>query len=337
VLVIAIAACVLLALIAVRDARAAAQAWLSAYLFWAGLPLGALFLVLAHGMTGGDWGLTLRPALFAMLRLMPLLALFLVPVLIGLRDIYPWAAAGGHGWLAPPFFGLRAALYVILWNVIAAGAMRRQRPGGELSPGFAWPALILLFASTTLAAFDWFMTLEPGWTSTIYGMLVTAGWAVSAAAAGLALTAAMTPSDAIALDAPARILLALICLWAYLSIIQLIVIWESDLSREIPWYLRRVAGDWRWVALAIAILEFALPFFVLIWQPLRRWRATLLLAAGSALIGHLAEIWWLTLPDFGRVLGGADLLALIGIGAAFVFGGGRDPALPLMGPGDARR
>jgi hypothetical protein len=323
---VAVVAGALVALIAAWHPRTAAQAWLAAYVFWTGLPVGALFLVLVHGMTGGAWGLTLRPGLAALLRSTPLLALFLIPVLLTARYIYPWAAGGdGRGWLDLPFFALRAAAYVVLWNAIALGAIRRAQPDGALPRGFAWPALILLFASASLAAFDWLMTLEPRWVSTIFGMLVTAGWVASAAAAALAIASrSVVLGMTEPLDAPARILLALVLLWAYLSAIQLIVIWESDLSSEIPWYLRRMAGGWQWVATGFAVFEFVVPFLILMWRPLRRSQPAVLVAALSILMAHLGEVWWLSVPDFNRGMGWADPLAVIAIGAAFVFVGGRE-------------
>lgn len=336
-----LAACALVALIAMHRTDAAAQAWLAAYLFWAGLPIGALFLVLTHGLTGGAWGLTLRPALFAMLRAMPLLPLLLIPILFGARHIYPWAMADEHGWLALPFFAGRAVVYVVLWNAIALSAVRRMQPDGWLPPGLAWSGLIILFASTTLAAFDWLMSLEPHWTSTIYGLMVTAGWVIGALSAALALAANFaTPFTQDALDAPARILLALVYLWAYLSIVQLIVIWESDLAREIPWYLRRTTDGWQWVALGVATSEFAVPFLTLIWRPVRRSRGAVLAVALVVLAGHAAENWWLTMPDFTRGFGWADALAFITIGATLLFVAGRDFdfRLPLEPrPSDAGR
>jgi hypothetical protein len=324
-LIVAITTCALVGLVAIRRTDAAAQAWLAAFLFWAGLPVGALFLVLVHGLTGGEWGLTLRPALAAMLRAMPLLPLLLVPALLGARHIYPWAMARDQGWLSLPFFAGRAVVYVVLWNAIALCALRRMRPEGWLTPGFAWPALILLFGSTSLAAFDWMMSLEPRWTSTIFGLLITAGWVLSATAAALALVAAPMPRGmGKALDPPARILLVLVYLWAYLSVIQLIVIWESDLAHEIPWYLRRSINGWQFMAAGIAVCQFVVPFLILIWQPLRRLPAMVLIAAMSILVGHLAEIWWLTIPDFTRGFGRVEPLAFIAIGAVFVCVAGRD-------------
>jgi hypothetical protein len=329
-LAIAVCATALVALAAVWYA-AAGQAWLAAYLFWTGLPVGALFLVLVHGLTGGAWGQTLRLALFPMLRTTPLLALFLVPVLLGLHKIYPWGVVG-RGWLNPPFFVARAVVYVLLWNAIALGVLRRVAPDGWLAPSFAWPALILLFGSTSLAAFDWVMSIEPRWTSTIFGLLVTAGWALSATAVALVLASRyVPPSRAAALDGPSRIMLALVFLWAYLSVVQLIVIWESDLRNEIPWYLRRVASGWQWVALGFAVCEFALPFLILVWRPLRQSRTAVLIAALSVVAAHLGETWWLTVPDFSRAFSWMDPLAVIAMGAAFLLVGGRgfSSCLPL--------
>jgi hypothetical protein len=290
----------------------AAQAWLSAYLFWVGLPVGALFASLVHGLTGGRWGETLAPALVAMRRTTPLLALLLIPVLVGASRIYPWALSGGSGWLALPFFAGRAIVYVVLWNAIALGIERYRLPDGRLPPGFAWPALIVLFGTTSLAAFDWAMTLEPRWVSTIFGLLVTTGWVLSALAVAIAATARR--GDGHAIEAPARIMLALVILWAYLSAVQLIVVWESDLSREIPWYLRRAAGGWGYVALAFALAEFAVPFVVLVWQPLRQSARVVAMAAATIAAAHLAEIWWLTVPDFARPFGWPEPLAVIAIG-----------------------
>ena len=338
-LAVAVCAAALVALAAVRQTTAAGQAWLAAYLFWTGLPVGAMFLVLVHGLTGGGWGQTLRPALYAMLRTTPLLALFAIPVLLAVHKIYPWGMVG-RGWLDPSFFAARAVVYVVLWNAIALDVLRRAAPDGWLGPGFAWPALILLFGSTSLAAFDWVMSIEPRWTSTIFGLLVTVGWALSATAAALVLASKyVPPNHAAALDGPSRIMLALVFLWAYLSVIQLIVIWESDLSNEIPWYLRRIGGGWQWVALGFVVCEFVLPFLILAWRPMRQSRTAVLIAALSIMAAHLGEIWWLTVPDFGRAFNWADPLAVIAIGAAFLFVGGRgfSSCLPLPArPGNVR-
>jgi hypothetical protein len=133
-------------------------------------------------------------------------------------------------------------------------------------------------------------------------------------ALAVAIAATARRGDGHAIEAPARIMLALVILWAYLSAVQLIVIWESDLSHEIPWYLRRAAGGWGYVALGFALAEFAVPFVVLVWQPLRCSAGVVAVAAAMIAVAHLVEIWWLTVPDFARPFGWPEPLAMIAIG-----------------------
>jgi hypothetical protein len=315
-----------LVLAAIRHPGAAAQAWLAAWLFWVGLPVGGLFLILVHGMVGGSWGGALRVSLRDLVGLLPPLALFLIPILIGGRLIYPWARAGETGWLMPPFVAARAVAYVAAWGAIALAASYGRRTDGSLPGVIAWPCLIVLFATTSLAAFDWIMSLEPHWTSTIYGLLVTTGWALAGLAAAILLDLLRGTADEPArLDALARLLLALVVLWAYLSAIQLIVIWESDLSHDIGWLLRR-RGGWGVVAAGFATFEFIIPFLLLLWRPMRRAPGAVGLAAMSVLAAHLAETWWLAVPDFGRPFGWGEPVAAVAIGGCLLFFVARAPA-----------
>jgi hypothetical protein len=328
-----IAAAALAAMAALGSWSSAAQAWTAAYLFWMGMPVGALFATLVHGLAGGGWGLTLRPALAAMLRATPLLPLLLIPILLGVQLVYPWARTDGEGWLATPFFIGRTVFYVVLWNAIALGVERCRRANGGLPRAFAWPALILLLVTTTLAAFDWIMTLEPHWVSTIFGLMVTTGWVLGAFSLAIAATCALGEPGAEQLDPAARILLALVVLWAYLSAVQLIVIWEADLSGEIPWYLRRSADGWLEVGLMFVFAQFGLPFAILLWRPLRRSPITVSIAALAVVAGRLGEIWWLTVPDFGRAFSWVDPLAVVAIGACLLLVGRWRPGVALpVGP-----
>jgi hypothetical protein len=318
-------AVVLLLIDTVWQPAAAAQAWLAAWLFWIGLAVGALFLGLAHGLIGGRWGVALRPVLLDMIGALPLLALFLVPVLVGAHAIYPWAHGGEQGWLNFPFFAARAVIYVAIWNAIALLVRRESRVDGALPPALAWPCLIILFLTASLAALDWMMTLEPHWTSTIYGMEVTAGWALAGLAAAILLSLWRgATGDGAVLDALARLMLALVLLWTYLSTVQLIVIWESDLVGEIPWYLRRSAGGWLTVGILFIVLQFAVPFLLLLWRPVRRSPTAMAIVAAAILTAHLLETWWLTMPDFGRPFGWQAPIAVIAIGGCTLFVLGRD-------------
>jgi hypothetical protein len=306
----------------------AAGAWLGAFLFWIGLPVGALFIVLAHALIGGAWIDPLRPALAGMLRSLRLLAWCIAPVLLAAPQIYPWARTADGGWLDLRFFAARAVVYLAIWLAIAMVARRHVLGEATLPPARAWPALIELFLTTSLAALDWIMSLEPHFVSTIFGMMVTAGWfsfAVACAVAGVAWRVGADAGER--LDPLAQLLQASIILWAYLAAVQLIVIWESDLSAEIPWYLRRGAAGWEAAATALALLRFVVPFLLLLWQPLRRAPAAVLIAAGAVMLGHLADTWWLTIPDYRQPFCWVDPLAVVAIGGLLLFFIGRGPFL----------
>ena len=128
------------ALGAVIDLAGFFRAWLCAFLFCLGLPLGAVTLVLVHDLTDGRWMATARPALNAAIATMPLAVLAGIPAFVGLHDLYSWTrpapSLGNTFYLNPGFFVFRYALYVLLWNLLAAYALWGPRIGGApISPG----------------------------------------------------------------------------------------------------------------------------------------------------------------------------------------------------------
>ena len=160
------------------------RAWLCAYLFWLGLPLCGVTLVLVHDLTGGEWMETARPVLDAAIVTMPLATLAGIPAFIGLDSLYSWTHPApdlANLWyLNPPAFYLRYACYVVLWNLLAAFALLGPRREAEpIAPALSWLsgiALILLAFSASFAAIDWILSLEPKFWSSIFPMIAGAGW-----------------------------------------------------------------------------------------------------------------------------------------------------------------
>ncbi|WP_448192568.1 hypothetical protein [Azospirillum sp. sgz301742] len=280
------------------DPGAVLRGWLAAFAFWIGLPLGSVLLLLAHALTGGRWGEAAGPPLRAAAATMPLLAVLFVPVLLSLSQLYPWArpeeaAHLKNGfYLNVPFFLARAAVCLGVWTVLALVLARRAA-----EPPLAIAGLILTALTATLAAFDWTMSIEPEWGSSIYGMTVISGHLLAALALA-ALTVALAEPAA----EPGRrmdlgsLLFAGVLLWGYLSFMQFLIIWEENLPHEISWYVPRLAGGWGWVAVLGAFGEAVLPFLLLIWWPVKRSRAGLAAACVLVLAAHVLEGWWLVLP-----------------------------------------
>jgi hypothetical protein len=292
---------------ALHEAAAFFRAWLLAYLFWLGLPLCGVTLVLVHDLTGGEWMETARPALDAAIATMPLATLAGIPALIGLDSLYGWThpkpELANVFYLNPAAFYLRYAIYVVLWNAIAAFALAGPRNAGEpIAPALSWLsgiALILLAFSASFASIDWLLSLLPTFWSSIFPMTAGAAWfntgmAIVVLTVVVAAPATGTHRNHIA-DL-AQILLATTMFWFYTEFMQFLIIWEGDLKSEIEWYLHR--SEWL-PALYVAIaLGFFVPFLVLLWRPARRSRVVLAIVCFLMLVGHAAGKWWLVLPMF---------------------------------------
>ena len=291
------------------DPHAFFPAWLAAFSYWLSLPLGALALLLIRNLTGGEWHAVARAPLAAAAALMPLFIFAFLPILIGLHDLYPWTQRQpgqlpNHWYLNLDSFGIRAALYFLVWNFFAFWQLRRaaDAPRSQLLSAFG---VILLAISVTWAAIDWIMSIEPDWFSSVFGMMIGSGEFVLALAFALVVIVAFRAVDGVADDAFRRhlanlatILLAVDIFWAYTSFSQWLIIWEENLTSEIPWYLERLRPFWRLIVLTVIFLNLTVPLFALVWTPAKRNPALVRNVCIALLIGGALQNWWLILPHF---------------------------------------
>ena len=290
----------------VTERGAIYPAWLCAYLLWLGLPLGALTLVLVHDLTGGAWMTSARPALNAAIATTPVATLAGLPLLFGLRVLYPWSgtAGGGNGWyLNSGFFIARYAVNLALWNLLAGYALWVPRGiAAGIAPSLSWLSalgLVLLAYTAGFAAIDWILSLDPHFWSAAFPMAAGAGWFNTGLALVL-LAIALNPAGRVApehLADLAALLLATTIFWAYIEFCQFLIVREEDLTHEIPWFLHRVEGGWRAVTWAIAAAGFFLPFLVLLWRPSKRRPGLVAAACGAVLASRIVQSWWLVLPE----------------------------------------
>ncbi len=338
-------------------------AWLVAFFFFLSLALGCLYFLLIHTAMNGSWGIVVRRVAENAAATLPLFAVLFLPLAFGLHSLYHWSDpdAVAHDallrfkqpYLNEPFFFARAALYFVVWSLIAlwfralsrlqdaapdpAAAARLRRYSGAL--------LIPLALTHTFAAFDWLMSLSPHWFSTIFGVYAFAGGFV-AGIAFLAIAAVALQREGLVPGLSAehfhdlgKLLFAFTAFWAYIAFSQFFLIWYGNLPEETFWYRVRLAGDWRLVSIALAVGRFAVPFFFLLPRKVKRNPATLVVAALWLLAMHLLDIYWLVMPSIaglGARPGIVDLAALLAVGGAFlaVFGWllVRSPLVPAGDP-----
>ena len=305
-LVIGVAGC---AVGAALDVTGFFRAWLCTFLFWLGVPLAGISLVMVHDLTGGEWMATARPLLNSAIATMPLATLAGIPAFIGLHDLYSWTHPapnlGNIFYLNTNAFLLRYAVYIVLWNALAAYSLWGPRSEAEpIAPGLSWLSgigLVLLAFSASFAAIDWIMSLEPAFWSSIFMMVNGASWFNTGLALILLVIALGGPalcSNRSHMTDLAAILLAATIFWAYVEFIQFLVIWEENLKDEIPWYLIRFYSVWKPAILISVALGFFVPFFALLTQPGKRNRSVVAAVCCLILVSRIADRWWLVLPEF---------------------------------------
>jgi hypothetical protein len=356
------------ALGAIFSLTAALYSYLLAFCFWVGLTVGALILVATFHASNARWVVVGRRTLETISSSVLVFAPLFLPIAAGLPWLYLWVdppdSLTEHArhllehqrpYLNVPFFLIRAALYFAIW-ITVSHLLRRwsieqdTRPNSpeltfrqrKLSAG----ALPFLGLSITFAAFDWLMSLQPSYFSTLFGGYFFAGSFAGSIALWILVTAIARDRDpAAALVTPAhfhnmgKLLLAFVAFWAYLAYCQYMLTWIADLPEEVPWYLQRTTGGWRPVAVALAVGHFAVPFAVLLSQRLKLRPRLLAAVAAWVLLFHLVDVYWLVMPSLipqRPTLWWTDLTALAGVGgvaiAFAIFRARGSYALPIGDP-----
>jgi hypothetical protein len=308
--------------------------WLAAWWYVTGLVLGAMVPLWMHRLTGGGWGHALRPAGLQAARGLPLALLLFLPLVAGLPQLYGWMgdpAGWARGldhpafpawWLQPGFFGLRLMAYAALWWALC-------RPGSLASKRRSAAALALYLLSGTLASVDLLMSLVPGWFSTGFGLVVLSGQALGGSAL-LTLRLARRHPQALAAGQPplgrdlGNLLLMWLMTWAYLAFMEFLVIWAEDLPHETAWYLPRLHGGWWFVAVALVLLQFALPLLALLQRDVKDRPSRLAWIAGLLVLTQGLNSAWLVLPSVDATSPHAAwLVPLLALGMGLlVFGPG---------------
>jgi hypothetical protein len=322
------------------------HSYLFACVFWSGLALGSLAILMLRYVTGGAWGVPIRRPLESATRTLPLVALFFVPLLFGLKNLYAWARPEDvardpvlhhkAAYLNFPFFLGRGVVYVGAWLLLAFFLNRWSKeqdrsPSPELNRRLQLVSsggLVVYGLTITFWSIDWLMSLEPRWYSTMYGVLLIAGQALSALAFVIALTILLARYEPLAsvlspehLHDLGKLLLAFVMFWAYVSFSQYLIIWAGNLPEEIPWYLRRLQGGWGWFGIAIIVLHFALPFLLLLSADANRNPRILSTVAILVVVMRVVDLFWLVRPAFSPghfEVHWLDLAAFVALGGLWL-------------------
>jgi hypothetical protein len=354
--IVGIAFCIAAAIFDLQDFL---RGYLIGFMFWTGLSLGCLGLLMLQYLSGGLWGLSIRRILEAASKGLPLMAILFLPILF-LRDhLYAWMTdpaltarnawylhvGGLGGWIA------RFILYFAIW--IGFQFVLNKRGDLQDHPlavqprfqGLSGLGLVLYSLTLAFASVDWVMSLDPHWGSTIYGLIFLVGQGLSALCFSIIILTVLThysPYREIIKPTQfhdiGKLTLAFVMLFAYFSFSQWLIIWAGNLPEEIGWYLHRIRGAWGVVILGIVLLHFALPFSLLLSRERKRAGRRLIGLAILLMVMRMIDLYWYVVPNFPdaklfSIWYLAGPIALCGLWLTYFFHNFRKrPILPLCEP-----
>ncbi|MEM6289653.1 MAG: quinol:cytochrome C oxidoreductase [Myxococcota bacterium] len=348
--------------------------YLTAAMFWLALGLGGLFFVLIQHAARAGWSIVVRRIAENMALTLPVMGLLILPaVFLGAHDLFHWTHAevveadAMLKWKEPYLneggFRIRAVIYIALWSAFALFYWRNSTAqdtatGADVAAKthkmrWAAPLGIAVFAlSLTFSAFDWLMSLDPHWFSTIFGAYYFAGAVVSTHAFIALIVILLHRSGYLRgvvtkehFHDLGKMMFAFTVFWAYMAFSQYMLIWYATIPEETEWFSYRGAGDFLALSIALVFLRFVFPFFGLISRHIKRNPKTLAFWAVWILVAEFVDMFWLIKPvlphnegnhhptlDFGAL----DILTFVGMGgcwlAVVTWGLSRKPLVPMKDP-----
>ncbi|MBC8353592.1 MAG: hypothetical protein H8E66_16455 [Planctomycetes bacterium] len=310
---------------------------------------GALFVALTY-VSGGGWHVAFRRIPEAMAAVLPVAGVAMLVVLGVRMSRYGWHH-DWHGdvgtfwfkelWLTPSFWAVRAVAYVSLWSLLAgwlvARSRKQDRTGDASITGgnVRISALFLAVYAVTfsLASADWMMALEPMWFSTMWGVYNFAGMIQAALAVvivlGLILRSNGGPLQGVFNDEHlhdlGKLLLGFSCFWMYIWFSQYMLIWYSNIPEETSYFITRTHGPWGPIVVGCIVLNWVIPFFVLLPKPAKRSSGIMMKVAIVVLIGRWVDLYVMVFPStlgenpvFG-IWEAASISCLIGTAGLLLF------------------
>jgi hypothetical protein len=283
--------------------------------------LGGIFFIAIEYATGSTWSIAFRRIPEAMTRLIPAAGALVLAVLVMRPELYPWMSGNFGGtaesvldfkqaWLDRELFLARAAGFIALWTIFAWAMTRQSRlqdadreaerthTNRKLSMAF-----LVLFALTfSVAAFDWIMSMEPGWFSTIFAVYNFAGLFLATLATIVvlaiwlergALAGVVTDSH---IHDLAKLLFGMSTFWMYIWFSQYMLIWYANIPEETTYFVARTHGGWLNLLILNVVLNWGVPFLALMRRREKLNRRVLISVASIVLVGRWLDLYLMIFP-----------------------------------------
>jgi hypothetical protein len=327
------------------DPRRFFFSYLTAWAFYLTMIVGALLLLMIGHAVRVRWFAVLRRTTELVTSTLPLLSLLIVPVLLGLAYLYPWAGPldaldedtrrvieHRGWWMSQWFFIVRSVIWLAVFSAFGVyllrGSLRLDRGFSDAIQGrlrfVSSGGIVIVGFVLTWASFDWLMSLDGTWFSTIFGVYIFAGGFAAAIALITVLAVAFSSrgllpekSSLERQSAVGRMLFAFVIFWAYQGFSQLLIIWIGNIPDEVAFYVKRSGPGWGWVSFALITAHFLVPFLLLLSRDVKRRPVALAAIAWWVLASHYVDMYWLVIPNLSPAAVHVHWLDLITLVAVF--------------------
>jgi len=329
------------------DSRQFYFSYLTAFVFWITIAWGGLFFVMLHHLVSANWSVVIRRFGESISMVIPFMAILFIPLLFGLKELFLWMnpetvagdqlLLGKSDYLNLDFFIIRLIAYFLIWTVLAyllnkLSLKQNKTPSFEITKKMrivSAPGMILFALTLTFASFDWLMSLDAHWYSTIFGVYIFSG-AFLAFISIVALMIIRLQSNGVLTEAITKEhyhdlgkwMFAFTVFWGYMAFSQYFLIWYGNIPEETIWFLHRWETSWKTISLLIVFGHFGIPFFVLFPQMAKKNKIVMTIMTIWILLMHWVDIYWIVMPTLhphGVHFSWLDLTTLIGIGGIFLY------------------
>ena len=347
------------------------RAYLFGFYYVMSLPIGCLGALMVYNLVSGTWGLTTRRLLEAGALTWPIMGILFIPILLGVFNVfgheqwlYHWAdpvevasdpiLLHKAPWINPLFYTIRAVIYFVVFSTIAfllrSWSLAQDRTADlkyakrmHILSGVGVPLFVI---GVTFIAFDWTMSLDPHWYSTMYGAHYMVSSVLTTLAFLVIILSQLRTANGFkdfytmrAIHDLGKLMLAFTILWTYMSFSQYVIIWSGDIAEFTPWFLTRTQNGWQYFVYALIGLSFFLPFFALVSRTNKQDVNRLASVAALIMVVRLIDVTWVVLPNFHESvaeLSWIDFAAPVGLLgiwiALFTWNVQRAPIIPLNDP-----
>jgi uncharacterized membrane protein YidH (DUF202 family) len=345
------------------DLRQFAFSYLFAYTFFLTICMGALFWTLVHHAVDAEWSVVVRRQLENIASLLIVMAILFIPLLVAAPTLWKWMQPeNAHdplllekaAYLNKPFFYARAIIYFVFFvissTLLRAFSIAQDSDGSGtytvLNRRVTFSSAIPFAICLTFAAVDWLMGLDYYWYSTMWGVYIFAGTALSSICVLVlvitALRAAGYLQQVVTVEhyhIMGNLMLAFTIFWAYIAFSQYMLIWYSNIPEETIYFLRRNTASWWYLSQFLVVGHFFVPFLFLLFNRGKRTPSFLCGMAIWLLLMHMLDMYVVVLPPLhvtGVRPNPLDFFSLLAIGctlaAVFLKRLGDSALYPLRDP-----